>query len=184
MGYCSRSGYQKSLDAQVPYVKWQYNNEYCQPSVSTFGICGFNPPCISFKVGAKLRAMANTLYSLSWSFILQIFSWISPSEVTFSVRMMHLAPSVHWMTSPFSTALRSPLSALFHFPIALSSSNIQSLSRFITSHFQYLLLIICYILHPRLMLRSNRARIFFPTDVSKLPNTVQGTKGTQFILVK
>lgn len=101
---------------------------------------------------------------------------------------MHLAPSVHRLTSPFPTALRSPLSALFHFPTALSSSNIQSLSRFITSHFQYLLLITCYILHPRLMLRSNRARIFFFPQM--FPNyqtqclTCARYRGTQFILVK
>lgn len=135
--------------------------------------------------------MASTLYSLSWSFILQIFFWKSPPKVTShgAVQMMHAAPSVHRLTSPFPTALRSPLSALFHFPIALSSSNIQSLSRFITSHFQYLLLIICYILHPRLNAELQQSKIY-PTPNRCFQNTkhsawlVQGTKGTQFILVK
>lgn len=114
--------------------------------------------------------MASTLYSFSWSFILQICFWKSPPKVTShgAVQMMHAAPSVHRLTSPFPTALRSPLSALFHFPITLSSSNIQSLSRFITGHFQYLLLIICYILHPRLNAELQQSKIY-PTPPEMFP---------------
>ena len=148
MGYCSRSGYQRSLDAQVPYLKWQYNNECSQPSVSIFGICGFNSPCISFKVGAKLRAMANTLYSLSWSFILQIFSWISPSKVTFSWGSTDDASSPLCPSADKPLPNSSPKPFICSVPFSHSTVILQHTVTFKIYYWSFSIFITYYLLHP------------------------------------